>query len=183
MLKTKLSFLFILPLALPLLAQQNATSSAAFIESEQLFNGTATFPEAEGWVNDFESVLREDQETELENMITAFEASTSYEIALVLVENFGQFQDVAEYTAQLGNEWGVGKAESNNGVVFLISVKKRVVRIATGSGLQDRLPDQVCQEIISQQIIPQFKNQDYFGGIKLGLKSIMQKLQSAVVTD
>lgn len=163
-------------LTFPLFAQQNQASSESFVEPEKLYSGTPELPVYEGWVNDFESALDADQKLELETLISNYEAESSNEIALVLVDNFGPYQDVAEYTAELGNKWGVGKTGANNGVVFLVSISKRVVRISTGKGLEEVLTDQVCQEIINNYIIPQFKSQNYFGGIKIGVEQLIAQL-------
>lgn len=178
-----LSFLFSLAIACQLVAQQNTASSARFVESEKLFNGVPTFPVADGWVNDYESVLREDEQAELEALLTTLEAETGHEIVLVLVDNFRPYQDVSEYATALGNEWGIGKTDQNNGVIFLVSLNKKVIRIATGTGLQASLSDQFCQEVINNQIIPKFKNQNIFGGIKIGLEAIATKLRTISASE
>ena len=178
-----LSFLFSLAIVCQLAAQQNTASSARFAESEKLFNGVPTFPIADGWVNDYESILTEEEQAELEALLTALEAETGHEIALVVVDDFRPYKDVAEYATALGNDWGIGKTDRNNGVIFLISMNKRVVRIATGTGLEASLTDQFCQEIINNQIIPKFKNQNIFGGIKTGLEAIATKLRTVSVSE
>ena len=184
--KTIFTCLFASLMLIQLNAQQNlnSTSNATFVQQDQvLFDGQHEFPQSEGWVTDVESVFTSEQEAELENMITDFEISSTHEIALVTKDDFGPYKDITEYASSLGNFWEVGKASSQNGVVFLVSIDKNLVHISAGQGMKEVLTEKVCQEIISYTIVPEFKNENYYEGIKLGLEKIMEKLNGTTIND
>jgi len=62
-------------------------------------------------------------------------------------------------------------------VVLLVAPKERKVRIAVGYGLEKRLPDGVCQQIIDQQILPSFRKGDLSGGIEAGTDALIARLE------
>jgi uncharacterized protein len=164
-------------------AQQAISSTATFVESEQLFEGEAEFPLSDGWVTDLETVFTDAQEAELESIMNAYEESSSNEIALVTVIDLGPYKDVSEYAASLGNQWELGKAEQKNGVLLLVSLERNLIHIAAGEGTKQVLTDKACQEIISYTIVPEFKQERYFEGIKLGLEAIIERLNSNTPND
>jgi uncharacterized membrane protein YgcG len=80
---------------------------------------------------------------------------------------------VADYAASLANEWGIGKSDAHNGVLFLVAPNERKMRIAPGSGLQNRLTNRRGDEITATVVIPRFKARDLPGGILAGTRAIM----------
>jgi uncharacterized protein len=117
-------------------------------------------------VNDFDNLLTSEQREHLESKLVAYDDSTSIQIAIVIVNTLQDY-DPYEYATKLGREWGVGNKKTNNGVVLLVSTEpgKRKVFIAPGYGLEGALPDATCKLIVEQEIIPQFKQQNYFRGL------------------
>ncbi len=132
------------------------------------------FPKAYNWVNDFAGMISDKAEESMIEKIKAYEEKTSNEIALVTVETIKPAEDIVEYTRGLGNYWGVGKKSIDNGVVILIDKESRQIRIASGLGLKKEMPDDVCQSIIDQQIVPEFKK----GNIDAGLKNAIDRIIS-----
>ncbi|UEG51262.1 TPM domain-containing protein [Ferruginibacter lapsinanis] len=127
-------------------------------------------------VNDFAGILTADQQQALENKLVAFDDSTSTQIAVVIVPNLDGY-DVADYNVQLGRAWGVGGKEFNNGVVLLISKEDRKLNIATGYGVEGALPDVTCKHIIDEVIVPNFKGNDFYGGINQGTDAIIRAVK------
>lgn len=117
-------------------------------------------------VNDFTNTLTPDQKAHLEEKLVAYDDSTSVQIAVVIVNTLNDLEPV-EYATRLGREWGVGNKKTNNGVVLLVSMEpgKRKVFIAPGYGLEGALPDITCKRIVESEIIPQFKQDNYYRGL------------------
>jgi uncharacterized protein len=115
-------------------------------------------------VNDFAHMLGPDQATALEQKLVAYNDSTSTQIAIITVEAVGDY-DMMDYALKIGREWGVGGKQFNNGVVILISKNDHKAFIATGYGMEGPLPDATCKEIIDNDIIPNFKQQNYYEGL------------------
>ncbi|MDX2048905.1 MAG: TPM domain-containing protein [Chitinophagaceae bacterium] len=124
-------------------------------------------------VNDFAGILSADQKEALENKLVAYDDSTSNQIAVVIVSSLDGYEPV-DYAVKLGREWGVGNKEFNNGVVFLIAKNDRKVFIAPGYGLEGALPDITCKQIVEAEVVPNFKENDFYRGIDEGTDAIMQ---------
>ena len=122
------------------------------------------------WVFDYEDVLNDNQEYLLDSIIRECEAQTTNEIVIVTVDNIGEFDKMVEYAVDFGEKHGVGKNEKDNGLVILFSKSMRETFLATGYGTEKILKDEICKAIIDSTMIPYFKDQDYFGGLKSGLE-------------
>ena len=111
-------------------------------------------------------------------MIRLFEEETTNEIAIVTINKIDPYQELRDYAVALGNEWGVGKAEKDNGVVIVISRELRNMFMATGIGTEVILTDSICQIIVDDFFIPSFKEGDYYQGIVDGLNEVMRQWPS-----
>jgi len=135
-------------------------------------------PEPPRLVNDLAGILTAPQVEELENMLVQFDRETSTQVAVVTVPSLDGM-DPSDYAFQIGESWGVGHEGKNNGVVMLVKPKTEQeqgkVFIAVGYGLEGVIPDAVANgKIIDQEMIPRFRENDYYGGIKNGLDVIMK---------
>ncbi|MDD7342716.1 MAG: TPM domain-containing protein [Bacteroidales bacterium] len=127
-------------------------------------------------VNDYAGIIAD--AAAMEDTLEAFARRTSNHIVVVTMADFGGI-DKAEMAQQIGETWGVGQKEYSNGLVILVKPKPTdgsgsgEVFIATGYGLEGALPDAACHEIVTRQMIPQFKAGDYSAGIWDALHIIM----------
>ena len=124
-------------------------------------------------VNDFAGVFSASQVKMLEDSLVAFDRKTSNQIAIVTMSDLGGM-DAAQMATEIGIKWKVG-GEDNNGVVILIKPKNTTrgeVFIATGYGLEGVLPDATCHLIVNQEMIPYFKEGNYWGGVNAALAVI-----------
>ena len=124
-------------------------------------------------VNDYTNTLTADQTQALENKLVAFGDSTSTQIAVVIIPTLNG-DDISDYNVKLGRAWGVGGKEFSNGVVLLIAKDDRKLNISTGYGVEGVLPDITTKHIIDDQIVPNFKGNDYYRGIEEGTDAIIK---------
>lgn len=128
-------------------------------------------------VNDFASIISDDVEEKLERALVSFNDSSSTQIAIVTVTDLCG-SDAASFTFKLGENWGVGNANFNNGIVVLVKPKyassKGQAYIATGYGLEGVLPDAIGKRIVENEMIPAFKENNYDGGIINAAITIME---------
>jgi uncharacterized protein len=119
-------------------------------------------------VNDFAGILKPDQVAALERKLVSFNDSTSTQITVVIVKSLNGY-DKADFAYRLGQKWGVGQKGKNNGAVILVKPKtaseKGEACVASGYGLEDIIPDAICKRIVENEMIPYFRNDDYYGGI------------------
>ena len=137
-------------------------------------------------VNDLASVLTVEQSMALERKLVAFADSSSNQIAVVIVpELYGM--DKASLAFELGEKWGVGHEKYNNGVVILVKPKTATERgeafIATGYGLEGILPDALARTVVDNEMIPYFKNNNYYGGINSAVEELMPLLSGEISSD
>ncbi len=127
-------------------------------------------------VNDLASVFTSNQVGELEAVLADFANKTSNQIVVVTVADLGGMAP-SQFAYEIGEKWGVGQSKFDNGVVILLKPKndtKGEVFIATGYGLEGALPDAVCKRIIEKEMIPSFRENDYFGGVKKAADVVMK---------
>ncbi len=126
-------------------------------------------------VNDYAGLFTGQQRANLEHRLVTFADTTSNQILVITTPSLEGY-DISEYAIRIGEEWGVGQAEYDNGLVIVIKPKNDTpgrVFIATGYGLEGALPDAVCREIVDIDMIPHFINNDYYGGVMAALDVIM----------
>lgn len=129
-------------------------------------------------VNDFANLLSASEREILEDSLVRFDRETSTQIVVMTIPDL-QGYDPSDFAFQLGEKWGVGQKEKNNGIVILVKPKQGnsngQVYIATGYGLEGVLPDAVVNStVIDYEMIPYFRENNYFKGISGGVKVIME---------
>lgn len=135
------------------------------------------FPKPIGYVNDYANVFTAEQRVNLDEKISYYEFETTNEIAIITIDSIAPYDNISDFTTDLAKEWGIGKAEKNNGLVILFCMSLREVRISTGLGTQKILTDEICKNIIDQILIPNCKKDDYYIGIEKALAEIILKWQ------
>ncbi len=119
-------------------------------------------------VNDFAGLLNESEWTRLEGKLRNYHDTTSTQIYVVIVNDLLGY-DKADYAFRLGEKWGVGQKGKNNGAIILLKPKvgnqQGEVYIATGYGLEDVIPDALANRIVDKEMIPNFKQNNYYMGI------------------
>lgn len=127
-------------------------------------------------VNDLASVFTANESALLEKRLVQFSEKTSNQITIVTLPSLNGY-DKAQMAFSIGENWGVGGAKFNNGVVILIKPKKGNEKgeafIATGYGLEGALPDAICKRIVEYEMIPHFKNNNYYAGVDAALAVIL----------
>jgi uncharacterized protein len=115
-------------------------------------------------VNDIAGVLSPSEKAALENKLVAIDDSSSNQIAVVILPTLDGYP-IEEYAVKLFRDWGIGNKKTNNGVLLLIAINDRKVRIEVGYGLEGAIPDITANSIIDNDIKPAFKVGAYFEGI------------------
>jgi uncharacterized protein len=148
-----------------------------------VFSFAQDFPERSNTiVSDYANVLSPEQRQALEQKLVTFNNSTSTQVAVVLMNSVGNY-DIAEYSVQLFNQWKIGQSSKNNGVLLLAAIEDRKVWITTGYGIEGVLPDALCKRIVNNDILPNFKSGNYYGGLDAATNSIMSIVKGEFTAD
>lgn len=155
--------------------------SFALVINFLLFNAVfaVEFPKAGGYVNDFAKILSIEEKANLEQILKDFEAKTSNEIVVAIVDSL-QGLDRFTYSQELFTNWGIGKKSKNNGILFLIGPSegqpfpaKGEAFINVGKGLEGAMPDSLTGSILRNEVFPLFKAGKIPSGILAGVNALM----------
>ncbi|MGA1844388.1 MAG: TPM domain-containing protein [bacterium] len=145
-----------------------------------LFSGIAlnaqnesSLPLPQGYVNDLAGILSPQTTRHLEGLITALNRATTAEVAVVTVESIAP-STIEEYAVRLFETWGIGQKDKDNGVLLLVALREREVRIEVGYGLEGAITDGTAGQIIRSIIVPEFKRGDFDQGVLAGTEAIMR---------
>lgn len=121
---------------------------------------------ADDFVLDEADVVSSDAEERINQLGTAIEAATpGAEIAVLTVETL-EGLEVEEFANERFRELGIGSAEEDNGVLLVVAIEERKVRIEVGYGLEGAIPDSKAGRLLDEYALPSFKEGDYSGGIE-----------------
>ena len=97
------------------------------------------------------------------------------QIAIVTLPNIGDYA-VENVALKIMRDWGVGNKKTNNGIVILAvtNANEHKVFIATGYGMEGSVPDITAKEIVDNEIIPNFKHNDYYTGFTNAADAIIK---------
>ena len=130
-------------------------------EAEEKYpNHTESF-----YVNDFAEVLSDADEQELLTKAVALQNATTAQVVVATVNSL-HGDEPYYYATELARQWGVGDAETDNGILVLLSTGDREIFIAVGYGLEGALPDSKTGRIIDVYGLEYLKNDEFGKGIK-----------------
>ena len=128
-------------------------------------------------VQDYAGILSDAEEQRLRHALQIFEDSTSTQIVVVTVTDLCGF-DKAEFSYNLFTKLGIGASGKNNGVLIMLKPKKLGGRgevfIETGYGMEGVLPDAIAKRIVENEMVPDFKQKDYFRGVAKAATTVME---------
>jgi uncharacterized protein len=137
--------------------------------------GAQQFPALTGRVVDAANILSPAQEISLEAKLTRLEQQSQRQLVVVTIADL-QGYDIADYGFRLGDHWGIGNKERDDGALLIVAPNERKLRIEVGYGLEGVLTDALSGRIIRNTIVPHFKQGDYPGGIAAGTDEIVRVL-------
>ena len=130
-------------------------------------------PPLTGHVIDQTGTLTPDQKATLEQTLTAFEARKGSQLAVLMVATVAP-EAIEQYALHVAEQWKLGRKKVDDGAILLVAKNDRAMRIEVGYGLEGALNDATSKRIISEIILPRFKQQDFYGGITAGVEQIIK---------
>ena len=138
--------------------------------------GLVAVPQLTARVTDLTGTLTADQSSALEAKLAAFEQSKGSQVAVLVVPTT-QPEAIEQYSIRVVDQWKLGRGKVDDGVLVLVALNDRKVRLEVGYGLEGVLPDATANRIIQQDIVPSFKRGDYYGGINTGVDRVMRVIE------
>ncbi|MFP7299765.1 TPM domain-containing protein [Neobacillus niacini] len=109
------------------------------------------------YVQDFAKVLTEEEAAEIRSIGRSIEDQTTAQISVLTVETIGE-HSMEEFSNEAFRQYGIGNEKEDNGVLLVIAVSDRLIRIEVGYGLEGRIPDGKAGRILDQNAIPYLQN-------------------------
>jgi uncharacterized protein len=146
--------------------------SVSFTASAQL-----AVPSLQGKrVHDQAGVLSAQTIQTLELQLKLHEDSTGNQIAVLVVRSLNG-ESIEDFSLRVAHDtWKLGSAKNDNGVLLLVAIDDRKMRIEVGQGLEGVLTDALCSQIIRNEMTPEFRREDYDAGILLAIHAIVQAI-------
>lgn len=133
-------------------------------------------------VHDDASVLSQQTVDQLEARLKQYEDSTSNQIAILIIPSLAG-ESIEDYTLRVAEKWKLGQQDKDNGVLLLIAIDDRKMRIEVGEGLEGVLPDAISNRIIRNEMAPNFRRNDYDAGVTSAINAMISAIGGEYTAD
>ena len=134
-----------------------------------------TIPAPTGFVTDTAGVLRPETRTRMTRLIEELQQKTGSEIAVLSVDSTAPLDDFS-YAMKVADTWKPGRKRDDTGVLVLLAVKDRKLRILTGYGVEGVLPDGLVGEIQDREMMPAFRAGNVDEGMWRGVAALASQI-------
>jgi uncharacterized membrane protein YgcG len=136
-------------------------------------------PRSDMFVNDYAELLTEADASDVQQLLSDLQAAHGVEAVVVTINSIADYDTgdttIEAFATGLFNTWGIGDATKNDGVLLLVAVKDRKVRVELGSGYGSG-PSSEMQAVIDRYVLPKFRANAYSAGILIGTQAMIAKL-------
>jgi uncharacterized protein len=139
----------------------------------------ATIPALTTTVNDFATVIDPSSAAEIDRLIRALQAASGDVIVVATITNMAPYGSIEEYAVRMFQQAGIGTRTSDNGLLLLVSVEDRKVRIEVGYGLEEFVTDGYAGELIRTALLPAFRQDRYGAGLLEATQALVWRLAAA----
>lgn len=128
-----------------------------------------------GPVLDQAGILPDDAEAALDRRLRRLWAENGDALVLVTISSLEE-QSIEDYAFTLFNDWRIGAANTDRGLLILIAPNERKVRIEVGCGLESTISNRMAAQVIEQQMIPEFRKGNYSRGANAAADVLIARL-------
>ncbi|EEZ4380483.1 MULTISPECIES: TPM domain-containing protein [Escherichia] len=128
-------------------------------------------PELRQQVTDITGTLSTSEQQSLTQQLQDITQKTRAQVAVLIVPST-EDDTIEQYATRVFDSWKLGDAQRNDGILLLVAWEDHTVRIEVGYGLEGVVTDLQAAKIISDILIPAFKNNDLMGGLTLASENI-----------
>ncbi|HID40126.1 MAG TPA: TPM domain-containing protein [Calditrichaeota bacterium] len=127
----------------------------------------------DSWVNDYAGVLTAQQVNDLNSMLSGLQTRSSNQIFVAVFSKLPEDYYLEDFAVKLFEKWKPGLPGKDNGVLLLVFIEDKQIRIEVGYGLEDVITDAQSGTVIREFMAPHFRKGDYYGGIKAALEVLI----------
>ena len=133
-------------------------------------------PALTGRIVDLAHVLPPDTVESLTSRLMAHEETTSNQVTVLVLPSLEE-EPLESFSHRVATTWRLGQKGTDNGVLLLVAMKERKIRIEVGYGLEGALTDARSAQIIRREIVPGFRAGDAPGGVAAGVEAILKTIE------
>ncbi len=133
-------------------------------------------PSLAGQVVDQARVLPPSTVESITAQLAAHETKSSNQVAVLIVPTLDG-DIIEEFSHRVATAWKLGQKGTDNGVLLLVAIQERKVRIEVGYGLEGALTDARSAQIIRHEIVPHFRAGDIAAGVTAGVQAILRTIE------
>jgi uncharacterized protein len=126
-----------------------------------------------GRVTDQTATLTNEQKSALDETLRSFEDRKGSQVAVLIVPSTAP-ETIEQYALRVAEQWKPGRKKVDDGALLVVAKDDRTLRIEVGYGLEGALTDAASKRIISEVIVPRFRQGDFYGGITAGVDRILR---------
>ena len=174
--------IFILVLLfLPVALSEQVSADSAHLRVER---AQGEIPRLTAPVNDFANVIDASSEAQLEELIRRLQNATGDVMVVATVTTFEPFADLQSYAVEMfeNGGQGIGVKGKDNGVLIVLALDDRQVRVETGYGLEGFITDGYAGET-SRSMVPFFRDGEYGRGLLAGATRVAQRIAEGRSVD
>lgn len=130
------------------------------------------------YVNDYADILSDPAEQRIRDRLIELREETGIEFTLLTISSMGDYGhsgSIEPFATQVFNAWGIGDAARNDGILMLIALNDRTMRIEVGSGYGSAM-NAPMQEVIDDIILPSFRRDAMEDGIEFGVNNVIHEV-------
>ncbi len=127
-------------------------------------------PEANNYVNDNANIIDANTEANLNTDLKSVSDSKKAEIAVLTVNSMNGLS-IEEFAIRVMEKWQVGHSGKDNGIIIIIAVNERKVRIETGRG--SVVTDAQAGTVLDTSMVPLLRKNDWSGAITAGVQALI----------
>jgi uncharacterized protein len=129
-------------------------------------------------VNDFANVIDPESARQMDALIRSLQRATGDVVVVATVDTFQPYGTIDEYAVKMfeNRGRGIGDKAKDNGVLILLAMKERRVRVEVGYGLEQWITDGFAGETSRQVMAPEFAAGRYGNGLRLGTERIVGRI-------
>ncbi len=135
-----------------------------------------------GYLSDPAGIIGPEAVAEINAIATAIEDSATAEIAVVVLPSIGELNP-KDFSTELFQHWGIGKAGKDNGLLILTVMDQRRTEFETGYGIEGILPDIICYRVGMQVLVPYFQQGQYGEGLAATMRRFQEILQDPAAVE
>ena len=129
-------------------------------------------PGYSGYVNDYAILITEKDKASMEGVAKEVEEKTGAQIAVLTVKSMSPYTSIDEFGMAVAEKWKVGEKDKDTGIIIILAMEERKVRIEVGYGLEGIINDAKAGRIIDNTMMPYFRGGDFSAGLRRGVFKI-----------